>query len=121
MTRIHEGAITPEAVDKLEDKHGGIFTVAKTQHYDQGQKYGHLASAIPKAKYWLVIIDPTWTHTVPTNPGAYSADALTAGNVAATRKQYVAQHKVKQKSYNDYLSVEEAGKDSFCTQSAKMP
>ena len=111
MTLIHEGAITPEAVNKLEDKLGGIFTVAKTHHYDQGQKYGHLASAIPKAKYQLVIVDPAWTHTVPTNPGAYSADALTAGNAAATREQYVAQHKVKQKSYNDYLSVEEAGKE----------
>ena len=35
----------PKAVDKLEDELGGIFTVAKTHHYDQGQKYGHLASA----------------------------------------------------------------------------
>ena len=111
MTRIHKGAITPEAVDKLEDELGGIFTVAKTHHYDQGQKYGHLASAILEAKYWLVIVDPAWTHTVPTDPGAYSADALTTGNAAATREQYVAQHKVKQKSYNDYLSVEEAGKE----------
>ena len=101
----------PEAVDKLEDKLGRIFTVAKTHHYNQGQKYGHLASAIPKAKYRLVIVDPAWTHTVPTNPGAYSADALTAGNAAATREQYVAQHKVKQKSYNNYLSVKEAGKE----------
>jgi hypothetical protein len=111
MTRLHEGAITAEAVDKLEDELGGIFTVVKTHHYNQGQKYGHLASAIPEAKYWLVIIDPTWTHTVPTDSGAYSADALTAGNAAATRKQYVAQHKVKQKSYNNYLSVKEAGKE----------
>jgi hypothetical protein len=58
MTQIHEGAITPEAVDKLEDKLGGIFTVAKTHHYNQGQKYGHLASAIPEAKYRLVIVNP---------------------------------------------------------------
>ncbi len=106
--------ITPEAVDKLENELGGIFTVAKTHHYDQGQKYGHLASAIPEAKYRLLIVNPAWTHTVPTNPGAYSVDALTAGNAAATREQYVAQHKVKQKSYNNYLSVN-------CTQSAKMP
>jgi hypothetical protein len=111
MTRIHEGAITSEAVGKVQDELGGIFTVAKTHHYDQGQKDGHLASAIPKAKYRLVIVDPAWTHTVPTDPGAYSADALTAGIAAATREQYVAQHKVKQKSYNDYLSVEEAGKE----------
>jgi len=26
--------ITPEAVDKLEDELGGIFTVTKTHHYD---------------------------------------------------------------------------------------
>jgi hypothetical protein len=59
----------------------------------------------------LVIVDPTWTHTVLTNPGAYSADALTTDNAAATREQYVAQHKVKQKSYNNYLSVKEVGKE----------
>jgi hypothetical protein len=111
MTRLHEGAIMPEAINKLEDELGKIFTMAKTHHYDQGQKYSHLASAISEAKYRLVIVDPTWTHTVPTNPGAYSTDVLTAGNGTAKREQYVAQHKVKQKSYNDYLSVEEAGKE----------
>jgi len=110
LTRLH-GVITPEAVDKLEDELGGIFTVAKTHHYAHGQKYGHLASAIPEAKYRLVINDATWTHTVPTDPGAYSTDALGAGNAAATREQFVAQYKIKQKSYSDYLSVEEAGKE----------
>ena len=79
-----KGVITPEAVDKLEDELGRIFTVAKTHHYTQGQKYGHLASAIPQSKYRLVIGNATWTHTVPTNPGAYSSDALNAGNAAAT-------------------------------------
>ena len=34
------GVITPEAIDMLEDGLGGIFTVAKTHHYEQGQKYG---------------------------------------------------------------------------------
>jgi hypothetical protein len=72
----------------------------------------HLASAIPtKSKYRLVIGNATWTHTVPTNPGAYSADALNAGNAAATHEQFVAQRKIKQKSYREYLNVEEAGKD----------
>ncbi len=37
LTRLN-GVITPEAVDKLEDELGRIFTVAKTHHYDQGQK-----------------------------------------------------------------------------------
>jgi hypothetical protein len=48
---------------------------------------------------------------VPTDPGAYSADALNAGNAAAMREQFVAQHKIKQKSYRDYLNVKEAGKE----------
>ncbi len=64
LTRLN-GAITPEAVDKLEDELGGIFTVTKTHHYEQGQKYGHLASAIPESKYRLVIGNATWTHTIP--------------------------------------------------------
>jgi len=110
LTRLN-GGITPEAIDKLEDELGGIFTVAKTHHYDQGQKYGHLASAIPESKYRLVIGNATWTHTVPLDPGAYSADALTAGNAAATQEQFVAQHKIEQKSYRDYLSIEEVGKE----------
>ncbi len=105
------GMITPEAVNKHEDKLGRIFTVAKTHHYTQGQKYGHLASAIPKSKYRLVIGNATWTHTVPTNLGAYSTDALSANNVAAMRKQFVAQHKIKRKSYRDNLNVKEAGKE----------
>ncbi len=46
LTRLNV-VITPEAVDKREDELGGIFTVTKTHHYEQGQKYGHLASAIP--------------------------------------------------------------------------
>ena len=105
------GVITPEAVDKLKDELGGIFTVTKTHHYKQGQKYGHLESAIPEIKYRLVIGNPTWTHMVPVNPGAYSANALGAGNSAAVRKQFVAQHKVQQKNYRDYLSIKEAGKE----------
>jgi hypothetical protein len=105
------GMITPEAVDKLEDELSGIFTMAKTHHYTQGQKYGHLASAIPESKYRLVIGNATWTHTVPTNPGAYSTDALDAGNTAATREQFVAQHKIKQNSYRGYLNVKKTGKE----------
>ena len=92
LTRLH-GVITPEAVEKLEDELGGIFTMTKTHHYEQGQKYGHLASAIPKSKYRLVIGDATWTHMVTLDPGTYSADTLAAGNAAATCKQSVAQHK----------------------------
>ena len=97
LTRLN-GMITLEAVDKLEDELSGINTLMKTHHYAQGQKYGHLASAIPESKYRLVIGNATWTHTVPLDPGAYSANALAAGNAAATREQFVAQHKIEQKS-----------------------
>ncbi len=105
------GVITLEAIDKLEDELGRIFTVTKTHHYEQGQKYGHLASAIPEQKYRLVIGNATWAHTVPGNPDAYSQAALGIGNSAALQEQHVAGHKILPKSYNDYLGVEEAGKE----------
>jgi hypothetical protein len=95
------GVITPEAIDKLKDELGGIFMVTKTHHYKQGQKYGHLASAIPEHKYRLVIGNATWAHTVPGNPGAYSQAALGVGNSAALQEQHVVEHKILQKSYND--------------------
>jgi hypothetical protein len=82
LTRLNN-VITPEAVNKLKDELGGIFTVTKTHHYKQGQKYGHLASAIPEQKYRLVIGDATWAHTVPGDPGVYSQAALDVGNSAA--------------------------------------
>jgi len=78
-----DGVITPEDVDKLKDELDGIFTVAKTHHYEQGQKYGHLASAIPNSKYRLLIGDAAWVHGVSANPGAYSQAALGAGNASA--------------------------------------
>jgi hypothetical protein len=71
LTRLN-GVITPEAVNKLEDELGGIFMVAKTHHYNQGQKYGHLASTIPELKYRLIIGNVAWGHGVPANPGPYS-------------------------------------------------
>jgi hypothetical protein len=105
------GVITPKAIDKLKDELDGIFTVTKTHHYEQGQKYGHLASVIPELKYRLVIGNATWVHGVPADPGAYSQAALGAGNAAALQEQLVAEHKILQKSYNDYLGVKEAGKE----------
>jgi hypothetical protein len=76
------GVITPEAIDKLEDELDRIFTITKTHHYKQGQKYGHLASAIPELKYRLIIGDATWAHTVPGNLGAYLQAALGVSNSA---------------------------------------
>jgi hypothetical protein len=82
--------ITLVTVNRLKDELGRIFTVAKTHHYDQSQKYGHLASAIPKPKYRLVIGNATWTHTIPADPGAYTIAALAVGNAAALQEQYAA-------------------------------
>jgi hypothetical protein len=105
------GIITPEGVDKLEDKLGGVCTLIKMHHYMEGQKYGHLASIIPQEKYRIVVSNNAWTHTAPANPGAYSAAALGMSNAAAQRKQFVAEHKVLQSSYANYLGVEESGKE----------
>jgi hypothetical protein len=110
LTRLN-GVITPEAIDRLKNELGGIFTVAKTHHCKQGQKYGHLASTMPKPKYRLVIGSATWTHTIPADPSAYSMAALTVGNAATLQEQYVAEHKILVKSYNHYLGVEGMGKD----------
>jgi hypothetical protein len=96
------GVITPEAVNRLEDELSRIFTVAKTHH---------LTSAIPKPKYRLVIRNATWIHTIPADPGTYSMAALAVGNAAALCEQYVAEHKILMKSYNDYLGIEKAGKE----------
>ena len=110
ITRLN-GTITPENVDKLEDKLGGVCTIIKTHHYNEGQKYGHLASVIPQAKYRIVISDATWIHTAPVDPGAYSAAALATGGAAAQRKQLVAELKQLQSNYASYLGVQEAGKE----------
>jgi hypothetical protein len=104
LTRLN-GVITPKALNRLEDKLSRIFTVAKTHHYEQGQKYGHLASTIPEPKYRLFIGNVMWTYTIPDNPGAYSTAALAVGNTTALREQYMAEHKILLKSYNDYLGV----------------
>ncbi len=65
----------------------------------------------PSKKYRLVIGNATWAHTVPGNPGAYLQAALGVGNSAALQEQHVVEHKIFQKSYNDYLGVKEAGKE----------
>ncbi len=96
-TRLND-MITLEAISRLKDELGKIFTVAKTHHYEQGQKHGHLASAIPKPKCRLVIGNAMWTHTVPADPGAYFMQALAVRNAAALQDQYMAEHKILMKS-----------------------
>jgi hypothetical protein len=93
LTRL-SSVITPEAINRLKDELGGIFTVEKIHHYEQRQKYGLLASGIPKPKYRLVIGNAMWTHTIPANPGAYSMAVLAVGNAAALQEQWAAEHKI---------------------------
>jgi hypothetical protein len=103
--------ITPEAINNLEDKIGGIFTILKSTHFDKGQRYGYLACVIPEAKYKLVIANNTWTYAQPANPAAYAVAALGAGISAAQQEQLVANHKEEQVSYTEYLGAQEAGKE----------
>ena len=110
ITKI-TGIITPESIDELENELGGAFTILKSTHFAQGQRYGHLAIVIPEVKYRVVITDPAWVYTAPADPGAYAAAALAAGVSAAQRDQIVAQHKVEQLAYADYLGAQEAGKE----------
>jgi hypothetical protein len=46
ITKI-TGTITPESIDELENELGGAFTILKSKHYAQGERYGHLAIVIP--------------------------------------------------------------------------
>ena len=66
---------------------------------------------LQEEKYRIIIGDNTWLHVVPTDPGAYSANALSVGNVVAQHKQYITEHKILQTNDTNYLGVEEAGKD----------
>jgi hypothetical protein len=88
----------------------GYSWLQKMHHYEQGKKYHHLTSAIPKLKYRLVIGNATWTHTIPANTGTYSTAALVLGNEATSQEQYVAEHKILLNNYNNYLGIEEVGK-----------
>jgi hypothetical protein len=85
ITKI-TGIITPESINGLENKLGGIFTKLKSTHFEEGQRYGFLATVIPQEKYPIVISDAAWVYKAPANPGAYAAAALVAGVSAAQRE-----------------------------------
>ncbi len=110
ITKI-TGIIIPEPIDTLKNKLGGAFTIVKSTHFVDGQRYGFLASVIPQEKYRVVISNPTWVYVAPANPGVYSVAALVAGVSVAQREQLVAQHKEEQTTYTDYLGAQEAGKE----------
>ncbi len=54
ITKI-TGIIMPKSIDRLENKLGGAFTKLKSTHFEEGQRYGFLASVIPQEKYRIVI------------------------------------------------------------------
>ena len=110
ITKI-TGIITPESINTLKNKLGGAFTIVKSTHFVDGQRYGFLASVIPQEKYRVVISNPGWVYVAPANPGGYSAAALIAGVSAAQQEQLVAQHKEAQMMYAKYIGDQEAGKD----------
>jgi hypothetical protein len=105
------GIITPKSIDTLENKLRGAFTIVKSTHFVDGQRYGFLARVIPQDKYWIVISNPAWVYVAPANPDAYSAAALIAGVSTAQKEQLVARHKEAQTTYADYLGAQEAGKE----------
>jgi hypothetical protein len=91
VTKIHK-RITSTVINKLKDKFSGLGAVIKTYAYKQGQVYGHIACIIPQAKYCTLINDAQRAQVAPVDPGAYSIDALNAGNSTAVEKQYTANH-----------------------------
>ncbi len=73
----------PNSIDTLENKLRGAFTIVKSTHFVDGQRYGFLASVIPQEKYRVVISNPAWVYMAPANPGTSLAAALIAGVSAA--------------------------------------
>jgi hypothetical protein len=110
ITKI-TGIITPESIDTLENELGGAFTIVKSTHFVDRQRYGFLASVIPQEKYRVVISNPAWVYVAPANPGTYLAAALIAGVSAAQWEQLVVQHKEAQTTYANYIGAQEAGKE----------
>ncbi len=110
ITRI-TGIITPKSIDALKNKLGGAFTKLKSTYFEEGERYGFLATVIPQEKYRIVISDAAWNYAAPSNPGAYAAAALLPGVSAAQREQLVARHKEEQTAYANYLGSQEAGKE----------
>jgi hypothetical protein len=110
ITRI-KGVIMPEAINNLENKIGGIFTILKSTHFDKGQRCNYIACIIPEAKYQLVIGNNAWVYAAPGNPGAYMVASLGAGLSSAQCKQLVPNHKEEQVNYTKYLRAQEAGKE----------
>ncbi len=110
ITKI-TGIITPKFINTLKNELRGAFTIVKSTHFLDGQRYGFLASVIPQKKYQIVISNPTWVYVAPANPGAYLAAALVAGVSAAQQEQLITQHKEEQTTYANYLGAQEAGKE----------
>jgi hypothetical protein len=50
ITKI-TGIITPKSINTLKNKLGGAFTIVKSTHFVDGQRYSFLASVIPQDKY----------------------------------------------------------------------
>jgi hypothetical protein len=105
------GVITPEAIDNLEDKIGGIFTILKSTHFAKGQCSGYLVCVIIEEKHQFVIVNNTWMYASPANPGAYAAAALNVGVSAAHQEQMVTNHKEEHVSCTKYIGSQEAGKE----------
>ena len=58
VTKFH-GNPEPEDLDQLEEELCVIATSAKTTHFTQGLKFGHLAMILTEAKYRAIIsVDP---------------------------------------------------------------
>ena len=92
ITRI-TGIIMPESIDGLENKLGGAFTKLKSTRFEEGQRYGFLATVIPQEKYRIVISNAAWNYAAPANPGTYAIAALAPGVSTVQREQLIAQHK----------------------------
>ena len=109
ITKIH-GDITPSQIDALEEEIGSILTGIKSNHFKEGQKYGHLAVILREATYRTVIGDATRAYVEPADHGAYNITAATNTNTGQ-RAQQEKVHERKNDDYQVFLGVEEGARE----------
>jgi hypothetical protein len=103
VTRII-GEVTLDDVDTLEEELGGVLVSIKSNHYEQGAKFGHLAVLLGETRMRTILGNPAFTYDTPTYQGAYNPAALAA--TAAARAQMEAVHKSENNNHEVYVGVE---------------
>jgi hypothetical protein len=105
ITKI-TGIITPKSIDTLENELAEAFTIQKSTHFAEGERYRYLACIIPEEKYCIIIVDPTWVYAAPVksrcirscSPGSRSEHSPSRIDHRATQGNAGGMHRVSRRT-----------------------